>query len=51
MVNIRASHVLFNKMRGATFTTFSQYFHNKSQVVSYYWFKFKPNTKITFWPQ
>ena len=25
-----------------------QYFHNKSQVVSYYWFKFEPNSKITF---
>ena len=22
--------------------------HNKSQVVSCYWFKFEPNTKITF---
>ena len=28
-----------------------QYFYNKSQVVSYYWFKFKTNTKITFLPQ
>ena len=26
-------------------------FHNKLQVVSCYWFKFEPNTKITFWPQ
>ena len=23
-------------------------FQNKLQVVSYYWFKFKPNTKITY---
>ena len=23
-------------------------FHNKLHVVSYYWFKFKPNTKITY---
>ena len=28
-----------------------QYFYNKSQVVSYYWFKFESNTKITFLPQ
>ena len=28
-----------------------QYFHNKLQVVSCYWFKFEPNTKITFLPQ
>ena len=34
--------------RGATSTIFLQYFHNKSLVVSYYWFKFEPNTKITF---
>ena len=26
-------------------------FHNKLQVVSYYWFKFESNTKITFCPQ
>ena len=26
-------------------------FHNKLQVVSCYWFKFEPNTKITFLPQ
>ena len=26
-------------------------FHNKLQVVSYYWFKFEFNTKITFLPQ
>ena len=25
-----------------------QYFYNKSQVVSCYWFKFETNTKITF---
>ena len=31
-------------------TIFLQYFHNKLQVVSYYWFKFEPNTKITFFP-
>ena len=28
-----------------------QYFYNKSQVVSCYWFKFETNTKITFLPQ
>jgi len=27
-----------------------QHFYNKSQVVSYYWFKFETNTKITFLP-
>ena len=26
-------------------------FHNKLQVVSCYWLKFEPNTKITFLPQ
>ena len=26
----------------------SQYFHNKSQVISYYQFKFEFNTEITF---
>ena len=26
-------------------------FHNKLQVVSYYWFKFESNTKLTFLPQ
>ena len=25
-----------------------QYFYNKSQVDSYYWFKFQTNAKITF---
>ena len=28
-----------------------QYFYNKSQVVSYYWFKFETNTKIIFLSQ
>ena len=28
-----------------------QYFYNKSQVVSCYWFKFETNAKITFLPQ
>ena len=27
-----------------------QHFHNKSLVVSCYWFKFEPNTKIIFCP-
>ena len=27
-----------------------QYFNNKSKVISYYWFKFEPNTEITFFP-
>ena len=38
-------------MRDVTSTTFLQYFHNKSLVVSCYWFKFEPNTKFTFLPQ
>ena len=29
----------------------SQHFYNKLEVVSCYWFKFEPNTKITFLPQ
>ena len=36
--------------KNATSTTFLHYFHNKLQVVSCYWFKFKPNTKITLCP-
>ena len=28
-----------------------QHFYNKLQVVSCYWFKFEPNTKITFLSQ
>ena len=39
------------KKRDAAYTIFLQYFHNKSQVVSCYWFKFEPNTKITFLSQ
>ena len=38
-------------MRDATSTIFLQYFYNKSQVVSCYWFKFQTNAKITFLPQ
>ena len=26
-------------------------FHNKLQMISYYWFKFESNNKITFLPQ
>ena len=29
-------------------TIFLQHFHNKSQVISYYQFKFEFNTEITF---
>ena len=29
-------------------TTILQYFYNKSHIVSFYWFKFETNTKITF---
>ena len=36
------------KKKDVTSTTFLQHFHNKLQVVSCYWFKFEPNTKITF---
>ena len=39
------------KKKDAIFTTFLHHFHNKLQVVSCYWFKFEPNTKITFFPQ
>ena len=28
-----------------------QYFYNKSQLVSCYWFKFQTNAKIIFLPQ
>ena len=34
--------------KNATFTIFLQHFHNKSQVISYYQFKFEFNTEITF---
>ena len=27
-----------------------QYFYNKSQMISCYWFKFETNIKITFLP-
>ena len=37
-----------SRMRGAMSTTILQYFYNKSRVVSYYWFKFKFSTEITF---
>ena len=37
--------------KDATFTIFLHHFHNKLKVVSCYWFKFEPNTKITFLPQ
>ena len=36
--------------KDATSTTFLYHLHNKLQVVSFYWFKFEPNTKITFLP-
>ena len=34
--------------KNITSTIFLQYFHNKSQVISYYQFKFEFNTEITF---
>ena len=38
-----------NKKKNAMFIIFLQHFHNnKSQVISYYQFKFEFNTKITF---
>ena len=36
------------KKKSVTFTIFLQHFHNKSQVISYYQFKFKFNTEINF---
>ena len=36
------------KKKSVTFTIFLQYFHNKSQVISCYYFKFEFNTEITF---
>ena len=39
------------KKKDAISTTFLHHFHNKLQVVSCYWFKFEPNTKITLLPQ
>ena len=36
------------KKKNATSTIFLQHFHNKSQVISYYQFKFEFNTEITF---
>ena len=36
------------KKKSDTFTIFFQYFHNKSQVISYYQLKFEFNTEITF---
>ena len=34
--------------KSATSTIFLQHFHNKSQVISYYQFKFEFNIEITF---
>ena len=36
------------KKKNATSTIFLQHFHNKSQVISYYQFKFKFNAEIIF---
>ena len=36
------------KKKSDTFIIFLQYFHNKSQVISYYQLKFEFNTDITF---
>ena len=36
------------KKKSATFTIFLQHFHNKSQLISCYYFKFEFNTEITF---
>ena len=36
------------KKKSTTSTIFLQYFHNKSQVISYYQLKFEFNTEITF---
>ena len=36
------------KKKSAMSTIFLQHFHNKSQVISYYQFKFEFNTEITF---
>ena len=36
------------KKKSATSTIFLQHFHNKSQVISYYQFKFEFNTKFKF---
>ena len=38
-----------NKIKSIRCTTlFLQYFNNKLQIVTNYWFKFKLNKKITF---
>ena len=47
---MRFCELLICLMRDVTSTTFLQYFYNKLQVVSCYWFKFETNTKITFLP-
>ena len=36
------------KKKSATSTIFLQHFHNKSQVINYYYFKFEFNNEITF---
>ena len=38
-------------LRDAMSRTILQHFYNKSQVVSYYWFEFETNSKITFLSQ
>ena len=40
-----------NKIKSIYCTTlFLQYFNNKLQVITYYWFKFKLNKKLLFYP-
>ena len=51
VLNIHWQVVVSFNLRDAISTTFLQYFHNISKVVNCYWFKFEPNTKITFLPQ
>ena len=47
----RNNGMYLGNLKSATSTTFLQYFHNKSQMVSCYWFKFIFSTKITFLTQ
>ena len=51
LVGIELGLFIIYLLRDATSTTILQYFYNKSQVVSCYWFEFESNSKITFLSQ
>ena len=47
----KGKRMYLGNLKSAMSTIFLQYFYNKSQVISYYWFKFNFSTEITFLTQ